>query len=72
MFFGLKSVELFQSVSKSLPFKFLLAMPVCLPSIPGFENAGATITSDDVKRAYKMNWAQLSRRANELLWASFE
>lgn len=57
--FGLKAVELFQNVSKGMPIKFLLAMPVCVPSIPGFEDAGATINADDVKKAYDMKWAQL-------------
>ncbi|KAK8892622.1 hypothetical protein M9Y10_029861 [Tritrichomonas musculus] len=57
--FGLDAVELFQSISKSLPIKFLLAMPVCVPSIPGFEDAGATISACDVNKAYEMNWAQL-------------
>ncbi len=57
--FGLPAVELFHNVSKDLPIKFLLAMPVCVPSIPGFEDAGATITPDDVKKAYDNGWAQL-------------
>lgn len=57
--FGLKAVELFHSVSKSLPIKFLIAMPVCVPSIPGFEDAGATIDADDVSLSYEKNFAQL-------------
>lgn len=57
--FGLKAVELFHNVSKDLPIKFLLAMPVCVPSIPGFEDSGSTIVPDDVEKAYKMGWAQL-------------
>ena len=57
--FGLKAVELFHNVSKGLPIKFLLAMPVCVPSIPGFEDAGSTINADDVQKAYDNDWAQL-------------
>jgi len=38
---GLKAVELFHNSAKGLPIKFLLAMPVCVPSVMGFENAGA-------------------------------
>lgn len=51
--YGLKAVELFHNISKDLPIKTLLAMPVCVPSIPGFEDAGATINPDDVALAYK-------------------
>ena len=34
-------------------------MPVCVPSIPGFEDAGATISAEDVTKAYENGWAQL-------------
>lgn len=57
--FGLKAVELFHKISIDLPIKFLLAMPVCVPSIPGFEDAGSTIGPEDVKKAYDEGWAQL-------------
>lgn len=57
--FGLKAVELFHKTSEGLPIKFLLAMPVCVPSIPGFEDAGTTINPEDVSEAYKNGWAQL-------------
>ncbi len=57
--FGLKAVELFHNASADLPVKVFLAMPVCVPSIPGFEDAGASITAQDVTDAYTNNWAQL-------------
>ena len=57
--FGLKAVELFHKSAEGLPIKFLLAMPVCVPSIPGFEDAGAEILPEDVKKAYQEGWAQL-------------
>lgn len=57
--FGLQAVELFHKVSEGLPIKFLLAMPVCVPSIPGFEDAGTTINPEDVTKAYNEGWAQL-------------
>ncbi len=57
--FGLRAVELFHEAAKGLPLKVLVAMPVCVPSIPGFEDAGATITDKEVTRAYKEGWAQL-------------
>ncbi|NMB60394.1 MAG: adenine deaminase [Chloroflexi bacterium] len=57
--FGLKAVELFHKAAEGLPLKVFLAMPVCVPSIPGFEDAGATITAEEVAKAYEENWAQL-------------
>jgi adenine deaminase len=56
---GLRAVELFHKSAEGLPLKVLVAMPVCVPSIPGFEDAGATITADDVSTAYRQGWAQL-------------
>jgi adenine deaminase len=52
--FGLEAVKLFHETAQGLPIKVLVAMPVCVPSIPGFEDAGATITAEDVAEAYKM------------------
>lgn len=57
--FGLRAVELFQKSAGGLPLKVLVAMPVCVPSIPGFEDAGATISAADVAEAYQNNWANL-------------
>jgi len=57
--FGLRAVELFHKSTEDLPLKVFLAMPVCVPSIPGFEDAGAVITAEDVAKAYEEGWAQL-------------
>jgi adenine deaminase len=57
--FGLRAVELFHQAAEGLPIKTLVAMPVCVPSIPGFEDAGATITDREVSEAYRQGWAQL-------------
>lgn len=57
--FGLKAVELFHKAAEGLPLKVFLAMPVCVPSIPGFEDAGAVITAEDVAKAYDEGWAQM-------------
>ena len=46
-------------MAQGLPIKFLLAMPVCVPSIPGLEDAGAEICPEDVAEAYANGWAQL-------------
>ncbi|MFU8826957.1 MAG: adenine deaminase [Brevefilum sp.] len=56
---GLRAVELFHNIAEELPLKVLLAMPVCVPSIPGFEDAGATISAADVAEAYQKGWVQL-------------
>lgn len=56
---GLRAVELFHKAAEGLPIKFLLAMPVCVPSIPGLEDAGAVIDAADVTEAYMKDWAQL-------------
>ena len=57
--FGLRAVELFHNTAQGLPLKVLVAMPVCVPSIPGFEDAGATITAEETAESYRKNWAQL-------------
>jgi adenine deaminase len=57
--FGVKAVQLFHDAAVGLPLKVLVAMPVCVPSIPGFEDAGAIITAKDVSKAYAEGWAAL-------------
>jgi adenine deaminase len=57
--FGVKAVELFKKTSENLPLKVYTAMPVCVPSLPGMEDAGASINAEDVKAAYKNGWAEL-------------
>ncbi len=34
-------------------------MPVCVPSLPGMEDAGASISPADVGEAYAKGWAEL-------------
>ena len=46
--FGLKAVKLFHDVMEGVPIKCLLAMPVCVPSLPGMEDAGSVITPEEV------------------------
>jgi adenine deaminase len=57
--FGLRAVELFSDAAEGLPLKVLVAMPVCVPSIPGFEDAGALIGAGEVAKAYENRWAAL-------------
>lgn len=56
---GMKAVKLFHDVMEGVPIKCLLAMPVCVPSLPGMEDAGAVISAEDVAAAYDHGWAQL-------------
>ncbi len=57
--FGVKAVELFSKIAENLPLKVFTAMPVCVPSIPGMEDAGAEITPADVGEAYEKGWVEL-------------
>ena len=57
--FGMKAVKLFHDVMEGVPIKCLLAMPVCVPALPGMEDAGAVISAEDVSAAYDRGWAQL-------------
>ncbi len=56
---GLRAVELFKQSAEGLPLKVLTAMPVCVPSLPGFEDAGATIGPVEVRTGYEQGWAEL-------------
>jgi adenine deaminase len=56
---GMDALTLFKQSSETLPLKVLTAMPVCVPSLPGMEDAGARIGPDDVYHAYENNLAQL-------------
>jgi len=56
---GMDAVKLFQESGTDLPLKVLTAMPVCVPSLPGMEDAGASISPGDVKEAYESGQAFL-------------
>lgn len=56
---GMEALELFHQSVRDIPLKVLTAMPVCVPSLPGMEDAGAAISPDDVKRAYDSGLAFL-------------
>ncbi len=51
---GLKGVRLMHDEAQELPANVYVQMPSCVPSAPGLENAGATITPEDVAEA--MQW----------------
>jgi adenine deaminase len=48
---GLEGIRWMLDEGSALRLKVLLAVPSCVPALPGFEDAGATITPDDVREA---------------------
>lgn len=48
---GLEGIRWMLEEGSTLQLKVLLAVPSCVPALPGFEDAGATITPDDVREA---------------------
>ncbi len=56
---GMDALRLFKESAQGLPLKVLTAMPVCVPSLPGMEDAGASIGPDDVMTAYEQGLAFL-------------
>ncbi len=54
---GLEGVRLMHDEAMGLPVNVWVEMPSCVPSFPGLEQAGATITVDDVRQA--MAWPNI-------------
>ena len=54
---GVAGVRLMHDEAASLPINVFVQMPSCVPSAPGLENAGATITPEDVADA--MTWPNI-------------
>jgi adenine deaminase len=50
---GLEGIRWMLEEGSALQLKVLLAVPSCVPALPGFEDAGATITPDDVREALR-------------------
>jgi adenine deaminase len=48
---GLDGIRWMLEEGSRLQLKVLLAIPSCVPALPGFEDAGATITPDDIREA---------------------
>lgn len=51
---GVEGIRQMMEESQGLPLKVYLAMPSCVPALPGFEDAGATIGPADIEAA--MDW----------------
>jgi adenine deaminase len=54
---GLRGVKLMVDEGKNLPLKVFATMPSCVPSAPGFEDAGAIITPREIAEA--MKWEEI-------------
>ena len=54
---GVSGVRLMHDEAAGLPVNVFVQMPSCVPSAPGLENAGATITPEDVADA--MTWPNI-------------
>jgi len=48
---GMEGIRWMLDEGSALQLKVLLAVPSCVPALPGFEDAGATITPGDVREA---------------------
>jgi adenine deaminase len=48
---GLDGIRWMLEEGRGLPLKVLLAVPSCVPALPGFEDAGAVLGPDDIRTA---------------------
>jgi adenine deaminase len=48
---GLDGIRWMLEEGRALPLKVLLAVPSCVPALPGFEDAGAVLGPDDIRTA---------------------
>jgi adenine deaminase len=51
---GMPGLKAFVDEGQNLPLKVMTVMPSCVPSLPGFEDAGGFVGPDEVKEA--MTW----------------
>jgi adenine deaminase len=49
--FGLDGIRWFLEEGRSLPLKVFLAVPSCVPALPGFEDGGAVLGVDEIRTA---------------------
>jgi adenine deaminase len=52
--FGLEGMRWMLDEALGLPLKVFLAVPSCVPALPGFEDAGATLALDEIREA--LDW----------------
>src|SRR5436190_711982 len=53
--FGLDGMRWFLEEGRGLPLKVFLAVPSCVPALPGFEDAGASLGPEEIASA--LDWA---------------
>ena len=49
--FGLEGMRWFLEEGRALPLKVFLAVPSCVPALPGFEDAGAALGTEEIRTA---------------------
>jgi adenine deaminase len=49
--FGLEGIRWMLDEGRDLPLKVLLAVPSCVPALPGFEDAGAVLGPEEIRTA---------------------
>ena len=49
--FGLEGMRWMLEEGRELPLKVFLAVPSCVPALPGFEDAGASLGPDEIREA---------------------
>lgn len=49
--FGLDGMRWFLEEGRPLPLKVFLAVPSCVPALPGFEDSGATLGTEEIRTA---------------------
>src|ERR671931_59209 len=52
--FGLEGMRWMLEEGRDLPLKVFLAVPSCVPALPGFEDAGAVLGPDEIRSA--LDW----------------
>ncbi len=52
---GFKGVELMIKDAERTPLKAMLTVPSCVPAVPGFEDSGAEVTSNDIREEMKLD-----------------
>ncbi len=61
---GMAGVKLMNDEAQSLPVNIFVQVPSCVPSAPGLENAGATLSAEDVKKPSPPNIIGLGEMMN--------
>ena len=53
--FGMDGITYMHDSAVDLPLRVLLDVPSSVPSVPGLENAGASLSANDVEKAFKLS-----------------